>query len=173
MGLVKNHKNYSSKRGCITILALIAFVPLFLFGCTREKDKQIADLTKKLEEQSKQVEALTKQKEQDTAKRNMVLQESCTKSVNSYLSNNKEGIFGPIVNYTNHYNKKLNKCFILVDEAYKSGDSFGKVLIDVNENKDYGMYSQNSGKKSNCWVGDKSCESSFEWDDLSKPYMEE
>lgn len=46
--------------------------------------------------------------------------------------------------YSNHYNKKLNKCFILLtsighSKKYES-DSTSYALYDVNENKEYGSY---------------------------------
>lgn len=71
--------------------------------------------------------------------------------------------------YQNHYNKKLNKCFIIVN--HNDSPPF-KTLFDVNESKIYGMIS--SGGDS-CFVLDKKCQnkSEQEWDSLVKPYMEE
>lgn len=165
----------------IIFTVLSVLTPMFLLsGCTSEKNKQIAELTKKVDEQlkisqeqSKQIEELKNVKEQDISSQNMLLQESCTKSVNEFINNNKECFYGPIRNYTNHYNKKLNKCFVSLVGSYNGGDTFGYVLTDVNENKDYGMYGQFNGKTRDCYVGDVSCVSESEWKVLIRPYMEE
>ena len=77
-------------------------------------------------------------------------------------------------NYQYHYNKKLNKCFIVLttnglvkndNKIYKI-----KVFIDVNENQDYGSF-YNIGTFTICNVLDKKCISESEWDLLVKPYM--
>jgi len=167
----KNQEIYCPKR--IAILTLIVMVPLFLFGCTSEKDKQIADLTKKVEEQSKQVEALSKKREQDIAKQDMDLQEECSKITSEYI---KKTDFSNIshVNYTNHYNKKLNKCFMHLT-AGGNGEKYIEGLYDINENKQYGYFVgldiDNGYIK--CIVNNNQCYSKSQWESLAKPYMEE
>lgn len=84
-------------------------------------------------------------------------------------------------NYEAHYNRKLNKCFILVtSHKFAKDDSYlDKVLVDVNSNKEYGVC---SGKKEQgqlvppvifCNVLENGCQSEAEWDALVKPYIEE
>ena len=86
-----------------------------------------------------------------------------------------------ISNYESHYNRKLNKCFILVTSTrYAKDDTYlDKVLVEVNSNKEYGVC---SGKKERgqlvppvifCNVLENRCQSESEWDAIVKPYMEE
>ena len=117
------------------------------------------------------------------------LQERCGKRAADYFKGYVSGIentedvkFRTI--YTNHYNRKLNKCFILFttfgspmskEDIQKLGISIDKILWDINENKRYGNFFKfhNIPEPMMCEVSDKSCHSEFEWDALAKPYMEE
>jgi len=83
-------------------------------------------------------------------------------------------------NYVNHYNKKLNKCFILVTTTSISKDKnrdflVMKNLFDINENKEYGGFAKftRSIKPNDCRLLDKVCSSEQEWEQLIKPFMEE
>jgi hypothetical protein len=91
---------------------------------------------------------------------------------------------GMISNYTCHYNRRLNKCFILLTSRGYSkkekgekdlGGSTDKGLWDVNENKPYAQFFKfyKVSTSMQCDVGDKTCRSEFEWDSLVRPYMEE
>ena len=78
------------------------------------------------------------------------LQERCGKRCEEYFKKefgngiiSNEEVSG-VKNFQNHYNKKLNKCFILITDTgfiknnnkiYKS-----KSLLDINEKKDYGFF---------------------------------
>lgn len=84
--------------------------------------------------------------------------------------------------YQNHYNKKLNKCFILIttrtypkDKDNKLGVYTGKDIYDINENQVIGSFSMFSKSVSSleCRVSERTCKSGEEWDLLVKPYMEE
>ena len=99
----------------------------------------------------------------DNRKVDYQLQEQCGKRSDDYCKNcNSDS-----ESYKNHYNKKLNKCFILV----MKGEN-GKLLMDVNERKQYGFFFSNKDDFF-CDVLDKSCKSIEEWDKLVKPYMED
>ena len=82
--------------------------------------------------------------------------------------------------YKNHYNKKQNKCFILINNNFvdtnkknnKDQSFTDKFLYDVNENGYYGSY-MNMVEGSDCIFLEKKCKSEKEWDLLVKPYMEE
>jgi hypothetical protein len=84
-------------------------------------------------------------------------------------------------NYAHHYNRKLNKCFILFTSTFTPRDSkklsasTDKSLRDINENKTYGSFLkfENDTKPFQCEFLDKYCSSEDEWDGLAKPYMEE
>ena len=84
--------------------------------------------------------------------------------------------------YTNHYNSKLNKCFILTYSISSSGDNdvvVTKSLYNVTENSHYAGYykSISSGdtnentKPQNCWYLDKYCQSEEEFDSFVSLYM--
>ena len=70
--------------------------------------------------------------------------------------------------HENHYNKKLNKCFILLDQIVGSKE---KELYEINEHKIYGLYDGRS--TSFCHMLEKKCKSQDEWNKLVNPYMEE
>ena len=87
-------------------------------------------------------------------------------------------------NYTCHYNRKLNKCFMLITsksypknkkEQDNNGSFTDKTLWDINENKQYGQFNRFAKIKNSmqCEVLEKNCNSEYEWDSLVKPYMEE
>jgi hypothetical protein len=98
------------------------------------------------------------------------------------MSNDKDG--ARLSNYRCHYNKKLNKCFVLFTttnypQDKKDIETFGlstdKGLWDINENKQYGTYFKFLKMKTSmlCDFLGSSCKSEYEWDALVKPYMEE
>jgi len=115
------------------------------------------------------------------------LQERCGKRAEEifrieYGNGNKAG---KMSNYTNHYNRKLNRCFVIVIEIQTSipddkeimekvGFWTDKTLCDINENKVYGHFLKfSNGGLMDCKVLGKHCSSENEWDALVKPYMEE
>jgi len=71
-----------------------------------------------------------------------------------------------VSNYYCHYNKRLNKCFMLEIFAKKSGDPLTKMIVDVNENRLYGFCGVDA-------VDSKyDCESPM-WKSILKETMEE
>lgn len=80
-----------------------------------------------------------------------------------------------VASYENHYNRKLNKCFIIERSVTWSKDtaSLGPLvimyLLDVQENKTYGEFLG----QMNCEVGVKKCSTEEGWKELARPYMEE
>lgn len=83
-----------------------------------------------------------------------------------------------ITTYTNNYNGRLNKCFILIESKYLSG-IIREELYDVNKNENYGTFNGTwDGKKQRvtvalCVMLGHQCKSYAEWNSLIKPYMEE
>jgi hypothetical protein len=87
--------------------------------------------------------------------------------------------------YESHYNKKLDKCFLLAHghTGFKGQPMFNDYsLIDVFEGKVYAIYFARTGYDKNlflypdvadCSVGDKQCKSLVEFENLIRPYMEE
>ena len=119
-----------------------------------------------------------------TPKDDYELQEKCGKRCEEYFKKDYDNGFDKngISNYTYHYNKKLNKCFILINSIEfirKVEDKYEnitiKTLFEFNENKEYGslvLFGKNI-KTDSCLVLDKSCKSEQEWNLLVVPYMEE
>ena len=91
------------------------------------------------------------------------------------MFDNREG--AGTVSFKYHYNKKLNKCLILLDEnGYKrSVDKLYRIktLMDVNEKKKLGSFSDIIGLSTDCNVLEKKCNSEDQWDELINPYMKE
>jgi len=118
-------------------------------------------------------------------KENYELQEKCGKRAEEYFKRSfgtgisTDGKQSMLSHYTNHFNSKLNKCFILVTTTIVQMDKpelskYLKMLSDINENKNFGNFSKNGSEIiSICNVLDKGCYSESEWDSLVKPYMEE
>ena len=78
--------------------------------------------------------------------------------------------------FTNHYNKKLNKCFILISSQlfwtnYAYRESYE--LWDINDNKLYGNYysDYSLGALLHCNLLDTWCNSYKAWESLTKPFM--
>ena len=122
----------------------------------------------------------------DSKKEDYELQEKCGNKADKWfktefgngIKSDKDG--QSWYTYQNHYNKKLNKCFVVLHLTYfpKGDDKIGtnmKDLMDINENKGYGHYygSIGGGKSIFCGVEGKNCNSEGEWDSLVKPYMEQ
>jgi hypothetical protein len=87
-----------------------------------------------------------------------------------------------IVNYENHYNARLKKCFFLeIANTYERKEgkpTTSKImrLFDLNDNKQYGIYMSGfsiDGPPFGCEVQDKGCRSESEWRQLLKPFMED
>jgi hypothetical protein len=114
------------------------------------------------------------------------LQERCGKRAAEYFKQEygsgikDNGDVVEMTNYKNHYNKKLNSCFILLTSKSvpykdeKRGISTLKILYDLNEHQEYAVFFNiNKINKPICRTMDKPCNSEDEWDAIAKPYMEE
>jgi len=133
-----------------------------------------------------------------SAKEVYELQERCQKSADAWFQENtpKAGESTSTFEYRNHYNKKLNKCFVLFTAIVPTWDSNNKrgdtgernLLMDINENNEIGEFWQfniDADKKSGenkRGYGDLidiesskqiKCDNKDDWDKLVKPYMEE
>ena len=120
------------------------------------------------------------------------LQEQCGKQAEDFfqadflVSRFRDNQFKGSVDYIIHYNKKLNKCFIVIrahflyesiEEMQKpSSVEIGNRLIDVNEKREYGCLIKTVTEQQPlvCWVRDAfKCNLESEWESLVKPFMEE
>ena len=93
----------------------------------------------------------------------------------------------PLGTFTNHYNIKLNKCFVLFNEMQFDGGtiiSSGRVLMDAFEGKELAHRfwrsekGEKAGKITRCDVialdgTDKACHSTDEFEQMIKSYMRE
>jgi hypothetical protein len=104
-------------------------------------------------------------------KGNNDFQKECQYNCEKWFNLNKEKYDTGRLVYRYHYNRKLHKCFILVNNL----DLRLMNLKDINENENYGSFltKQQNGSIITCDVSGKSCKSEKEWNALVKPYMEE
>ena len=90
--------------------------------------------------------------------------------------------------YTNHYNRRLNKCFVMFDTSQWHGSGFTvyKSVLDAFEGRGYGEYFWSNPRDKPAWEvkptvcrvtllsGEhKDCESVEEFEQLIKVYMEQ
>lgn len=156
---------------CCTLLA----------GCDTDRiaklEKENADLKAKVEKQSIVVD--------------YDLQAKCAKDARSWFNENwsrdKDTI---LLDFTNHYNAKQNKCFILVEYHYKSnfagpgGDSWTNdmSLTDIYENSKYAGFDENHytyykpqfnthDEVISCNVAGTKCKTGDEFNNLVSHYM--
>jgi len=111
-----------------------------------------------------------------------ILEEQCGKNAHDRFTQRngiietKNGMM--LINYTYHYNKKMNKCFVLLETTnYKNNEAVSNIkeLWDINENENYGKFFKyvKDDKPFACKVANKRCHSEYAFDSLVKPYMEE
>jgi hypothetical protein len=107
------------------------------------------------------------------------LKTACGKSAFEYYARNK--LCNGHGNYINHYNVKLNSCFIHMMASCKADNDsdmfWAESLIEVNENREFGSYIGDrklvDGKPAMCHVENKQCKNLEEFKELIKPYMSE
>ena len=120
----------------------------------------------------------TKSGKEVAAKEAYELSEKCAKSAAEFVQEKYKDWGGTVTDYTNHYNRKLNKCFVNVTFIYgfaRAGET-DKGLWDVNENKRYGEFDDGLFHRDSpdiCEMLGTPCKSKSEWDAMAKPYMDE
>jgi hypothetical protein len=139
-----------------------------------DQQRQIKDLSAKIEPRSKSA--------------SLELQEACSKQARQEFESNgwKREQFAL---FTNHYNEKMNKCFIMIENTTevkpRDGTLFtSKILYDAFEGKSYGEYNWRSDKVKKFWEvppfnckgtllsgEEEVCHSSDEFDEIVKLYM--
>lgn len=117
-----------------------------------------------------------------SAAETLELENKCFAAASAFF---KENGFDPKnCGFQNHYNSKINKCFINIKSAIIEEDGrlgFHRSLYDVYNRKKYGEYSwkPEEGKNywevkpSTCFVLDKSCQAIEDYESFIKVYMEE
>ena len=105
------------------------------------------------------------------------LQERCGETARKWFAGDLKSYDSKknIINHSNHYNAKLNKCFGVLSVVALKGDKRSFFLEDLLENKSVGAYigteRPDKMEVDLCTVGEKQCKSEREWADLTKPYM--
>lgn len=109
-----------------------------------------------------------------------LLQDNCGKECEElfqkkyYVDNKSFPHINKSFSYKHHYNKKLNKCFILIIETGKNNSHKRMKLIDIHKrDTNYGLFSTIGEDIRFCSFLNKTCKSEEEWNSLIKPYMEE
>lgn len=166
----------SLKRGSlmIALAVLLAVVP----GC--DTNQRISRLEKENEE-------LKAELKKNQAAGDFDLQAKCSRDAKGWFdqhwSRDKDTI---LLEFTNHYNKAENKCFILVEYHFrldKNGSWVNDMkLSDVYENAKYGSFAENNmiffkptlhpeSSVIMCEVLDTKCMSLEQFNKLMQPYM--
>lgn len=78
-----------------------------------------------------------------TSKTDIESQENCSKKANEFFIQNTNEYDRVYQNYTyqNHYNKRLNKCFVLIIWGKQKDIEYHETLYDAYENKELGNLS--------------------------------
>jgi hypothetical protein len=163
----------------VVVPALLLFAP----GCNEDK---IARLEKQNQELAAKNQELTAKLEATIRSANLDAQVKCAEQ--GRLVFNESGLKNkPLSNYTNHYNQKLNKCFVQFYSMTHEGNGpvIYKSAVDAFEGKQYAEYYWDNSrgkqayevKPSICDVtlpsGEKKvCGSDKEFDELLKVYMD-
>jgi hypothetical protein len=114
------------------------------------------------------------------------LQAKCSKDARTWFNENWAGTKAMLLDFSNHYDKALNKCFIFVEFHYEVGVGGTWVndmtLWDVYENTKYGTFSQTtysslkgefqmSPRVGTCELLVKKCTTVDEFYKLVNPYL--
>ena len=100
------------------------------------------------------------------------LSERCGKQAEERYAKEVESRVLVTVDYENHYNSRLNKCFYL---SINDGPGSARMLTlsDLNERKAIAIYNHRGDEVEHCSVQQKECTSEEEWRALIKPLMED
>lgn len=146
-------------------------------GCGQ--DQKIANLEKQNQELKAEVE-----KSRPTIDYN--LQEKCSKDAKNWFNENWQADKNTkLLQFTNHYNKTLNECLILVERHYsvdKNAWTNDTTLWNVYENDKYGSFAANTTtyfkpefhtetEVITCELSDNKCKNIEEFSALVHPYL--
>jgi len=166
-----------------TLLPGLLMFILAIYGCDSDRLKLATD-NQRLEKENQELKS-------EVAKSRSVadydLQAKCSKDARSWFNEkwgrDKDTI---LLDYTNHYHKGLNRCFILVEYHYAYGGNGSwvndMIAWDVYENSKFANFSElttvylkptyHSEKSiSTCEVWDKKCKTIDEFNDLVRAYL--
>ena len=110
----------------IKVAASIFLVVFVNSGC---QDKET------FSEQQKKIDELSANLNKLASKINLELDEKCSKQASEVFKS--EGFNLETADFTNHYNRKLNKCFIEISPFLHKGREERRYLLDAFEHKEY------------------------------------
>ena len=148
------------------------------------------DRLNRLEKENQEMKAeLSKKRSSESATADYDLQAKCSKDAQSWFNENwaSPDKTTLLLDHTNHYNKAMNKCFVLVEYHYSlsSGDSSwanNVNLWDVYENTKCGTFSESDiayqkptfevkDRVMTCDFLDKKCTTVEEFNGFVHPYL--
>jgi len=159
------------------VLLLVLFSLILLSACD-------TDRVSKLEKENSELKS-------QLASADLALQEKCSKAAKAWFRES----FHPdkntvLLDQTNHYNRKMNKCFIMVEYHYNSGRGpvgepwYNDIsLWDVFENSKYAGFTEShivypissklspEDKVDHCDVAGTACKTLDEFNSLTRSYM--
>ena len=81
------------------------------------------------------------------------------------------------IRYEKHYNSRLSKCFMLIKTIVTGPDKEfvcnSHLLLNVDENREYGEFLDFRKSEITCYLLNKLCSTKSEWDVLAEPFMSE
>lgn len=159
--------------------ALVVGVVLLLTGC---------DTSERISRLEKQTQQLQAQVRKDQAATDYDLAAKCSRDAKAWFKENYSADTKTVtLDYTNHYNKSLNKCFVAVEHHYFLWGNFvdgawvtSIMLWDIYENSRYGNFAQHhlisksqtfSDSVLTCELSDKKCTTVEQFNELVRPYL--
>jgi hypothetical protein len=154
--------------------SMIAFGAVLLMAMGCAQDEKIANLERQNQELKAEVE-------KNHATADYDLQAKCSRDAKTWFNENwsrdKDTL---LLDFTNHYNKSMNKCFILVEYNYSIGANGSWVsssqLSDVYENSKFATFAEHHSASTDdrvniCELSDKKCKTPEEFNDFVRPYL--
>jgi hypothetical protein len=144
----------------------------------------------RLEKENQEMKAdVAKKRSAESATADYDLQAKCSKDAKGWFNENwaSSDKTTLLLNHTNHYNKAMNKCFVLVEYHYSlpNGDSSwanNLTLWDVYENAQYATFSEShidyqkptfevKDHVMTCELLDRKCTTVEEFNGFVQPYL--
>ena len=161
-------------------MRMIASAAVLLMAVACGQDEKIANLEKQNQE-------LKAEMEKSRATADYDLQAKCSRDARGWFNENwSRDKDTSLLNFSNHYNKSLNKCFILVEYHYMvdaNGSWVNDIsLWDVYENSRYGTFVERHSisfkptvstddSVMTCELATQKCKTAEEFNGLVRPYL--
>ncbi len=176
----------SKKILLIIILSVYLILNSYIFFDYNKNINEINNILNKIEksnynniinEINDNINILEEKLQQDSLLNFFNLSQKCSEEAQKYFNSNWKYLSNiKNIDYNNHYNNLLNKCFILVDiDIYETISDVKKItnyriLEDIQENLRYGFLMINN-PDFECEVSGEECYSIGDFELKVKPYM--